>query len=82
MKVSFESLGSQEVRKAKISQIDQSQKDRGHTEGYESPPFPPPPPTPAFAKTLYNPHQYNIKGIGVNNFIELNAILESLENGL
>ena len=38
--------------------------------------FPLPPPNPEFAKTLYNPPQYNIKGIGMNNFGELNVLSE------
>ena len=52
--------------------MDQSQKDREHTEGYETPH----PPTPEFAKPLSNPHQSNINGIGVDNFEDLNVLSE------
>ena len=46
--------------------MDQSQKDREHTEGYETPPFPHPPPYPEIAEPLENPHQSNINGIWVD----------------
>ena len=54
-----------------------NQRKIGDTQKVMSPShFPLPPPNPEFAKTLYNPPQYNIKGIGMNNFGELNVLSE------